>query len=58
VSTKRSYPKLKLRKFYLTSTTSEERLSRLAILLTEKGILVEFKYKKVVVILHLKRQVK
>ena len=44
-SAERSFSKLKLIKSYLRSIMSQERLSRLAILLIENGMLEELEYK-------------
>ena len=43
-----SFSKLKLIKSYLRSIMSQERLSRLAILLIENGMLEELEYKNLI----------
>jgi hypothetical protein len=47
-STERRSSKLKLIKFYLRSTMSQKRLNELAILLIEKKILENLKYKNLI----------
>ena len=47
-SAKRSFLKLKLIKFYLRSTISQERLSRLAILSIEKEMLAKLECKNLI----------